>query len=71
MNTATMRRLTVVLPVLSVVASATTVSFEYYRRDSLKRALARSEQHTSQVAKLVDPGFKKPRDTDEDEKGSK
>ncbi|HZT43399.1 MAG TPA: hypothetical protein VFA07_14620 [Chthonomonadaceae bacterium] len=71
MKTATMRRLTILLPVLSLVASASTVSFEYYRRESLKRALARSEQHTAQVAKQLDLGFKRPKDTDEDEKGIK
>lgn len=71
MKTATMRRLTLALPILSVVASASTVSFEYYRRDSLKRELARSEQHTAQVAKHLDPGFKRLKDTDEDEKGAK
>ena len=70
MKTATMRRLTIALPIFSLVASASTVAFEYHRRDSLKQELARADQHTTQVAKVLSPGFKKPKDSD-DEKGSK
>jgi len=70
-KTATMRRLTFVLPILSVMASASTVGYEYHRRDSLKRELARSENHTTQVAKLLAPNFKRPKDPDGDEHSTK